>query len=1028
MEAEKYNKTMEDVSKFFRGQSFPGGSFSVNGSEPRPVFGNLPVKQSTSAVTSPYDEGLKRTLRNKLLDNRVHVPWYRTYKLDLPSEEITDYQPFDEIQRQDENIALQYFYGERYLLFQDFKDPHVKQQRLAILRMYNKKKEKDFAAQTFLPISSASKLTNGNMVQLIYTSWLIFYKISYLLIWLIKKRRSCSFGPTFNEKQMLMPVIDYFNKIHTLRKRQFLARSILKPNSKWNLLKKPHITSQLNEMAKAVKKLLAKRKFLKTVHLVLNVQKFLAVITTMIIGDTESMFKKDKEYTEAADSFRMMLSRKGDGMKEKKIFNSQKYKLNKEIGVPLSVKFSLTKPWFRRTEKEVDEIVQCFQRLKSFVEYPVTYQRLIGRAAWLMELPKYKVVIREGQKAYSFYFVVTGKLKMTHLIGDPYHGKYSEFQKVATIKAQDTFGEECIARPYSKRKFSVVTEEPTILLSVNIHELYKMELEVKDHEEAPEHIKFLSTLSFLETFPKSKLKEEADENIMLFYFRPNTVITPDAASSEFVYVISWGTCQVLVEIPPNAKVIYNYIKSEKERLEMAARVCFRRKSSAYQLIDLMKIKQEELVAHSRQSTVGNMTLNSLEPLMIKADHKKALELDKKKLEKRLAKFKDQMNYEVNRLTNKTTRAIAAIKRKSHKLPDFMDEWHERFQKWGIQMPEEFFKPPVNCTSDLGIDDLEEKDTLFDDLININVALSNEEMKPEREELPPEKDLESLDPKETAKSNYYENITVRKIIPLSAGLQIDITPAGGKKVDNSERLKKFEPYKQKTRKEHGKSGHRKIKKKHLNADHKLNKLIRPHDNKIKDPEFSDAKSSETESLDSDVIQSLRTSKKEAAIEKFIKNIKKKPKAKWGIHVSKKKTITDQRTHKLGGLRANKHEVKKVASAELETSKHETLKQRKGEKIDSVKNVHKRTKEQTNNNIQADPVDQKTSRDKLPKMLLSRNAVSTMPEITEISADSVRHLDSSVTDESVLSTATLSRNNSNIKSDLDVPPENREERKG
>ncbi|KAH9504850.1 hypothetical protein Btru_062094 [Bulinus truncatus] len=90
--------------------------------------------------------------------------------------------------------------------------------------------------------------------------------------------------------------------------------------------------------------------------------------------------------------------------------------------------------------------------------------------------------------------------------------------------------------------------------------------------------------------------------------------------------------------------------------------------------------------------------------------------------------------------------------------------------------------------------------------------------------------------------------------------------------------------------------------------------------------------------------------------------------------------------------------------------------------------KEQKEQTNNNIQADPVDQKTSRDKLPKMLLSRNAVSTMPEITEISADSVRHLDSSVTDESVLSTATLSRNNSNIKSDLDVPPENREERKG
>ncbi|KAI8782468.1 cyclic nucleotide-binding domain-containing protein 2 [Biomphalaria glabrata] len=965
-------------------------SSKINDGNSRP---HLNLRRSLT-ILSPYEEALKRSIKTRLLNNRVYVPWYRAYKFDSPQDVVSDYQPFDEIQRQDEDIALQHFYGERYLLFQDYKDPQVKQQRLAVLRMYNKKKEKETAAQAITIVSETDSI----------------------------------FGPTAHDKQKMKPIIEFFNKMHVNRKRECLARSKQKPNSKWHLLLKESVREKLRELVQKNKQHLARTKFMRTVRIVLNVKKFLASITTMITGDTETMFRRDKEYTEAAEASRQLLSRKKDGVKERNIFTANKYKCNNEINVPLSVKFSLTKPWFRRSEDEVDEIVQCFQTLKSFVEYPITYQRLIGRAAWLMELPKYKVVIREGQQAFSFYFVVTGKLSMTRLVGDPYHTNYSEFQRLTALKAQDTFGEECIARPYSVRTYSVVVEEPTLLLSVNIHEVHKMELEIKDHEEAPEHIKFLSTLRFLELFPKTKLKDEADENIMLFYFRPNTVVTPDAANSEFVYVVSWGTCQVLVEIPPSSKMVANYVNYQKAKFEMKAR-SVRKKVSAYQLIEELQSRQSEAV-QDKTLTTSKLDFESLRPLMLTAVHQKTLDLNIQKSEKRMEKFKEQMEAEVQRLNNKTTYLIGAIKKKSKKLPDFIDEWSERFKEHGITMPNEFLKPPVKYSPSIIIEDTDDRTNLFeiDDLIKINQKSSEKiEIDHLKTECMASRKQSTGPPTPRSKSSIGESIILKKIKSVSSAFSEEVLLPVTKSSEDSRTTKKFEPYNQNVREERSNSrsnsrrnSRRESRSHKPKKNRREQKLARKKSSEEED--LSDEKSPQKESE-----QDLEDTQKDAEDEKMAKggHSKKKHRAKRRHSLKKSNPLENSASRSKSKV---KQEVQKSGSP-LEQShspvtlKKEPRKIKKSDKSATQKSATKKSKEQVSNSDTR--VKERQSPQQIrSQMLLSKSKENTMPEINEISNNS---LHGQVSNKSMLPNARLSRNNSNISASIFLNEPNKQSKK-
>ncbi|XP_059178005.1 uncharacterized protein LOC131957296 [Physella acuta] len=642
---------------------------------------------ATKIVVSPYDVAMKRCAQAKLMPNKVYVPWYRNYKIpDIPDEIWDDNQPFDELQRRDEDIALQRYYGEKYLLFQDLRDPSIRQHRLEILRWYNRMKDRKKKSE--LTLSEDSRTTSV---------WPTPQAKEYGAPQ-GKDTRKSVFGPSAHEKSVLLPIIQFMFKIHQTRARNNMKQ--LKRSSNWRRLHKPEVAMKIAELVVSIRRNKAIKKFLRVIRLVLSVQRFIAVISKMS-ANTESLFKTKVNKPICVSKMPLM--------KGKKMFDAEsKYKISNEIHVPMEVKLSLTTPWFQRSEYEIDKIVKCFQALKPFVEYPVNYQYYIGRVAWLMELPNFKVVIRQGQKAQSFYFVISGKLKVLSLKGNADCLHFGEFKEIMMYKAQDCFGEECISQPYSYRTYSIITDEPCILLSVNIHEVYQMEMNIKHNEEAPEHIRFLSTLPFLDNFPKPKLIEEADENVMLFYFRANTVITEDVEDSEFVYVVSWGSADVLVELLPQRKWIATYKLAERERL--------RRKSMEEMELDLDNIvKQKETRIQSnlqnteatkkkRQSVQGSG--NGLTTLTRSPRYQRVCQQEMRKTERRIAKQNELFQAESRRIQLKTYRLISSMSHKTSLLKEWSKIYSDDARRMTISSLDSKMPTPVSkLSSDLGSEGL-----------------------------------------------------------------------------------------------------------------------------------------------------------------------------------------------------------------------------------------------------------------------------------------------------------------------------------
>ncbi|GFS16443.1 cyclic nucleotide-binding domain-containing protein 2-like, partial [Elysia marginata] len=198
-------------------------------------------------------------------------------------------------------------------------------------------------------------------------------------------------------------------------------------------------------------------------------------------------------------------------------------------------------------------------------------------------------IIREGHIAADFYFMLAGKAKMIKLHGSPYLQERGTFHVLRLIKNGDAFGDESMSHPDSERTYSVITTEKSILLSLSSVDYVTMLLKTRDDEQAPEHIIFLSTLAFLKDFPKHKLTEEGDEYIRNYYLRAGSVISEALSESEYIYVVKYGSCRVLVEMAPQG-------------CEFSRKIC---KNVA--------LKINDLKVHSRLSLGASQTLGESNP-------------------------------------------------------------------------------------------------------------------------------------------------------------------------------------------------------------------------------------------------------------------------------------------------------------------------------------------------------------------------------------------------------------------------------
>ncbi|XP_005109084.2 uncharacterized protein LOC101857442 [Aplysia californica] len=441
--------------------------------------------------------------KKRVLTKTVQPEWYRRYVDILPKDERVYVQPIREINEEKAMIAA-------------MKTPPIQKDRAEELA-------RKLAIERGTRIQTVLELLEGNTKN--------------------AKEKLDSLKP-------MTSALKYLTESRKDGKDSLSARSRLellippgwklRPESRWRMFRNNKlIRTKIHTLHNEMREAKVRHRWQKAIRTVRAVIRFRNIIAD-IARTTGDVFKQ----------FNLVMAREMAKNREKEglYFDKSYYKAS-TIGKNLDIGsiYTLGKTENNRTDDEVQKAAVNLRFLRSFAAFPAYFQKLMAKIGWYIEVPSDKVIIREGQPPHYFYFLMSGKAVAVKLTGSPVFEEHGGFEVHKVYERDALFGEEGIfGRAY--RQYSVTCIETCRLLSINIDDYNRMCLGADSEDENPEHIRLVSQLDFMRYFPMKKLIEEADGNIILFYFPAGHVITRKTEESDYIYVIKSGTCRVLAEV------------------------------------------------------------------------------------------------------------------------------------------------------------------------------------------------------------------------------------------------------------------------------------------------------------------------------------------------------------------------------------------------------------------------------------------------------------------------------------------------
>lgn len=214
-------------------------------------------------------------------------------------------------------------------------------------------------------------------------------------------------------------------------------------------------------------------------------------------------------------------------------------------GLSPQAKAILMKPSWCRSEEEIKFLHQFTLRLKCFDRYPVYVRKELARVLYYEAFEKGRVVIRQGDCGFNFYFIVSGNVLVEVQEKDHMTGK-----KLNTIVGElgsgSAFGELALLHD-ARRRATIVCKENAEFLKVDKPD-FDMVLR-KNHER-----EWNTRMAHFENHPifagwSSANLNFAVEGSQIVEYPPNSVILKDlSAPSEKAYFIIRGTCKVVQRV------------------------------------------------------------------------------------------------------------------------------------------------------------------------------------------------------------------------------------------------------------------------------------------------------------------------------------------------------------------------------------------------------------------------------------------------------------------------------------------------
>ena len=238
----------------------------------------------------------------------------------------------------------------------------------------------------------------------------------------------------------------------------------------------------------------------------------------------------------------------GDGqVTETLTFNINAFKPETQSCEALTPKAKaiLKKPSWLRTEEELQFLHRFTIQLKCFDRYPVYVRRELAQILYYDAFEKDRVVIRQGDVGFNFYFILSGSVFVEMQEEDRRTGKKVNMI-VGELSAGAAFGELALLHD-DRRRATIVCHENSEFLRVDKPDFD--EVLKKNHER-----EWLKRMQHFKEHPLFKHWSSANlhcavEGSQTVEYTPNTVILKDlSALSDKVYFIIQGMCKVVQKI------------------------------------------------------------------------------------------------------------------------------------------------------------------------------------------------------------------------------------------------------------------------------------------------------------------------------------------------------------------------------------------------------------------------------------------------------------------------------------------------
>ncbi|XP_019614780.1 PREDICTED: uncharacterized protein LOC109462662 [Branchiostoma belcheri] len=234
---------------------------------------------------------------------------------------------------------------------------------------------------------------------------------------------------------------------------------------------------------------------------------------------------------------------------ENLMFNKADYKADRDsLRLSETSRAVLMSPPAGRTDDQIDHVLVELRRFKTFSQNPISMQKTFCKFGFYQSYGPKRAIVRQGQISRLFYVIISGSAIVTTWDADAHRLTVQELRRPG-----DTFGELTNSALREKRQTSIISRGDIELLSISAEDLVDRATASMPPENtlvsAGDFVKspFLRGLDFLQDWPVGVL-EESPESCMFQYALRGSVLTKDSQKSDWIYVITTGSCTVLKEL------------------------------------------------------------------------------------------------------------------------------------------------------------------------------------------------------------------------------------------------------------------------------------------------------------------------------------------------------------------------------------------------------------------------------------------------------------------------------------------------